>query len=199
MNNIYGYGRCSTLYQDYEYEKKALIDFGVNENNIYLEYGSGADKNRPELKKVMSILKSGDTLKVTDITRLSRSTQHFCEILDSIKEKKICLVVGNLIVDCRNEKLDVMVEAMLKISAVFGELERKMRIEQIHLGLENAKAKGKKLGAPFKTKEKLESDLLFIKYYSQYKAKIINISEFSKLWGKCRNTCYASIKLFENK
>ncbi len=32
----FGYGRCSTLYQDYEYEKKELLKYGIKEENIYL-------------------------------------------------------------------------------------------------------------------------------------------------------------------
>ena len=82
----YGYGRCSTLYQDFEYEKNALLSYGIKEEHIYLEYGSGADKYRPELNKLLNIVKPYDSIRVTDFTRLSRSTQHFCSILDLIKE-----------------------------------------------------------------------------------------------------------------
>ena len=85
----YGYGRCSTLLQDYEYEKKELLKYDIKEENIYLEYGSGADKNRPELNKLLNLLQPGDSLRVTDITRLSRSTSHFCSILDIVKERHL--------------------------------------------------------------------------------------------------------------
>ena len=152
----YGYGRCSVVYyQDYMYERNALLSYGIKEEHIYLEYGSGADKDRPELNKLLNILQPGDSIRVTDITRLSRSTQHFCSILDFIKEKHLCLYVGSLVVDCRNDQLDVMVEAMLKISAVFGEMERKMRIEQIKLGQENARQQGHKIGRPRLTKDNI--------------------------------------------
>lgn len=177
----YGYGRCSTLYQDYEYEKNALLSYGIKEEHIYLEYGSGADKDRPELNKLLNLLQPKDSIRVTDITRLSRSTQHFCSILDLIKEKHICLYVGSLVVDCRNDTLDVMVEAMLKISAVFGEMERKMRIEQIKLGQANAKGK---IGRPTLTKEDIP--LSFYKNLDLYKQKKINKVEFARLQGWSR-------------
>lgn len=180
----YGYGRCSTLSQDYEYEKNALMKKGIKEENIYLEYGSGADKDRPELNKLMSILKSNDTLVVTDITRLSRSTSHFCYILDYIRENHICLIVDSLIVDCRNDKLDVMVEAMLKISAVFGEMERKIRIEQIKLGQENARRLGHKIGRPALTKDDIPDS--FYKNLHLYQEKRINKSEFARLMNWSR-------------
>ena len=180
----YGYGRCSTLSQDYEYEKNALMKKGIKEENIYLEYGSGADKDRPELNKLMSILKNNDTLVVTDITRLSRSTSHFCDILDYIRENHICLIVDSLIVDCRNDKLDVMVEAMLKISAVFGEMERKIRIEQIKLGQENARRQGHKIGRPALTKDDIPDS--FYKNLHLYQEKRINKSEFARLMNWSR-------------
>ena len=164
----YGYGRCSVVYyQDYMYERNALLSYGIKEEHIYLEYGSGADKDRPELNKLLNILQPGDSIRVTDITRLSRSTQHFCSILDFIKEKHLCLYVGSLVVDCRNDQLDVMVEAMLKISAVFGEMERKMRIEQIKLGQENARQQGHKIGRPRLTKDNIPDN--FYKNLDLYK------------------------------
>ena len=180
----YAYGRVSTLFQDYAYEKTALMKKGIKEENIYLEYGSGADKDRPELNKLMSILKKNDTLVVTDITRLSRSTSHFCDILKTIEEKHVRLIVDTLVVDCRNDKLDVMVEAMLKISAVFGEMERKIRIEQIKLGQENARRQGHKIGRPALTKDDIPDS--FYKNLHLYQEKRINKSEFARLMNWSR-------------
>lgn len=180
----YGYGRCSTLYQDYDYIKNSLLEYGIKEENIYLEYGSGADKERPELKKLLNILQPNDTIRVTDITRLSRSTSHFCSILDMIKEKHICLYVGSLTVDCRSDKLDVMVEAMLKISAVFGEMERKMRIEQIKLGQANAREKNHIIGRPKLTKDDIPDN--FYKNLDLYNKGNINKTEFARIMNWSR-------------
>ena len=190
----YGYGRCSVVYyQDYMYERNALLSYGIKEEHIYLEYGSGADKDRPELNKLLNILQPGDSIRVTDITRLSRSTQHFCSILDFIKEKHLCLYVGSLVVDCRNNQLDVMVEAMLKISAVFGEMERKMRIEQIKFGQENARQQGHKIGRPTFTKEDIPDS--FYKNLHLYQSKQINKSEFARLMNWSRPKLNRILKL----
>ena len=180
----YGYGRCSTLYQDFEYEKNALLSYGIKEEHIYLEYGSGADKDRPELNKLLNIVKPYDSIRVTDITRLSRSTQHFCSILELIKEKHLCLYVGSLVVDCRNDTLDVMVEAMLKISAVFGEMERKMRIEQIKLGQANAREKNHIIGRPKITREDIPDN--FYKNLDLYNKGSINKTEFARIMNWSR-------------
>ena len=194
----YGYGRCSTLYhQDYEYEKNALLSYGIKEEHIYLEYGSGADKDRPELNKLLNILQPGDSIRVTDITRLSRSTPHFCSILDFIKEKHLCLYVGSLVVDCRNDNLDVMVEAMLKISAVFGEMERKMRIEQIKLGQENARQQGHKIGRPKFTKEDIPDN--FYKNLDLYNKRSINKTEFARIMNWSRPKLDRILELNDSK
>lgn len=193
----YGYGRCSTLYQDYEYEKNALLSYSIKEEHIYLEYGSGADKDRPELNKLLNILEPGDSIRVTDITRLSRSTQHFCSILDFIKEKHLCLYVGSLVVDCRNDHLDVMVEAMLKISAVFGEMERKMRIEQIKLGQDNARQQGHKIGRPKLTKEDIPDN--FYKNLDLYNKRSINKTEFARIMNWSRPKLDRILELNDSK
>ena len=194
----YGYGRCSVVYyQDYMYERNALLSYGIKEEHIYLEYGSGADKDRPELNKLLNILQPGDSIRVTDITRLSRSTQHFCSILDFIKEKHLCLYVGSLVVDCRNNQLDVMVEAMLKISAVFGEMERKMRIEQIKLGQENARQQGHKIGRPRLTKDNIPDN--FYKNLDLYNKGSINKTEFARSMNWSRPKLDRILKLNDSK
>ena len=66
-----------------------------------------------------------------------------------------------------------------------------------NLGLNNAVKKGIKLGRPIVTKKTLENDPMFLKYYLQYKAGTINLSEMARLWGKCRNTCYNNIHIYE--
>lgn len=194
----YGYGRCSVVYyQDYMYERNALLSYGIKEEHIYLEYGSGADKDRPELNKLLNILQPGDSIRVTDITRLSRSTQHFCSILDFIKEKHLCLYVGSLVVDCRKDQLDVMVEAMLKISAVFGEMERKMRIEQIKLGQENARQQGHKIGRPRLTKDNIPDN--FYKNLDLYNKGSINKTEFARIMNWSRPKLDRILKLNDSK
>ena len=154
VNNIddecYGYCRCSKAnVQDASYEINALMKLGIKRENIYVDYISGSNDNRENLNKVLNLMKSGkSSLFCTDITRLVRSTSFFCTLLSFFEENKLRLVIGSLDVDCRTEKLDVMVEGMLKINAVFGEMERKLKIFQINLGLSNARAEGTKLGRP---------------------------------------------------
>jgi DNA invertase Pin-like site-specific DNA recombinase len=193
----FGYCRCSTneMKQDVEYQVKELVEKGIKRNNIYLEYESGAKENRPELQKLLHLMKEGDSLFVTDITRISRSTKQLCEIIDYASSNKMRLVIGSLDVDCRNNKIEPMVEGMLKMMAVFAELDRKMKIYQINLGLKNARANGRIGGRPKTTKDDIPE--LFYKYYPMYKNSNINKKEFSRLAKLSYPSIYKYLSIVE--
>ena len=197
IGNIYGLARCSTQRQDVEYEITELMKKGVPRENIFIEYISGKTDlaKRSELDKLLKIVKQGDTIMATDITRIARNPKVFFEILEFVENNKLCLIVGTLKADCRNDELDIMTSTMLQVMAIFASFDLKMKVFQIKLGLNNAVAQGKVLGRPPKTKDNISD--IFYKYYSQYKNKQINLTELSKLSGCCRNTCYNYIKIIE--
>ena len=201
-NEVYGIARCSTSKQDVEYEINELVKKGVPKENIFIEYISGkADLNkRTELDKLFKIVKPGiSKIIATDITRIARNPKTFYEILEFIENNRLCLEIGSLVCDCRNDELDIMTSTMLQVLSVFASFDLKMKKFQINLGLKNAIDKGVKLGRKPVTKKALENDPMFMKYYAQYKAKQINLCEMARLWGKCRNTCYNNIKIYESK
>ena len=201
-NEVYGIARCSTSKQDVEYEINELVKKGVPKENIFIEYISGkADLNkRTELDKLFKIVKPGiSKIIATDITRIARNPKTFYEILEFIENNRLCLEIGSLVCDCRNDELDIMTSTMLQVLSVFASFDLKMKKFQIKLGLKNAVDKGVKLGRKPVTKKTLENDPMFMKYYAQYKAKQINLCEMARLWVKCRNTCYNSIKIYESK
>ncbi len=51
---------------------------------IYEEKVSGATKEREQLQKMLEDLQDGDTIYVTDLTRITRSTQDLFELIDYI-------------------------------------------------------------------------------------------------------------------
>jgi len=57
------------------------------------------------------------------VSRITRSTQQLCEILEIAKSKHLRLVFDTLFVDC-SHTLDPMTEGMLKMMGVFAEIER---------------------------------------------------------------------------
>lgn len=195
---IYGYARCSTneQLQDINRQVRELKFKGASDTTIYLEYESGTKVDRVELLKLLNVIKNGDTLIATEVSRITRSTKQLCEIIELAKAKKIKLVLGNFVVDCSKE-LDPMTEGMLKMMGVFSELERNIISQRVKSGMQNAKIKGKKIGRPQVTAENIPN--IFYKHYPKYKNGEINKKEFSRLCSISYPTVYKYLKIVEAK
>lgn len=194
---IYGYARCSTneKMQDINRQVRELKQQGATDTTIYLEYESGTKVNRTELNKLLSIVRSGDTIISTEVSRITRSTKQLCDIIELAKERQIKLVLGSFIVDCTKE-LDPMTEGMLKMMGVFSELERNIISQRVKSGMDNARAKGKTIGRPSTTADDIPS--VFYKHYPKYKNGEINKKEFSRLCALSYPTIYKYLGIIEN-
>lgn len=193
---IYGYARCSTneSLQDIDRQVRELKQQGAEDRTIYREYESGTKVNRAELQKLLDIVKPGDTILATEVSRITRSTKQLCDIIELAKNRKIKLVLGTFVVDCRKE-LDPMTEGMLKMMGVFAELERNMISQRVKSGMENAKAKGKTIGRPAVTADDIPAN--FYKHYPKYKKGEINKKEFSRLCSISYPTIYKYLRIVE--
>ena len=83
---LVGYARVSTEEQSLNRQIDMLIDYGVDKRNIYQEKISGMKSNREQLDKMIDELQKGDTVIITDLTRISRSTKDLLNIIDRTKE-----------------------------------------------------------------------------------------------------------------
>ena len=195
----YGYARCSTNSnkQDIDRQKRELIQVGIKKENIFWEYGAGERNDREKLHQLLETVKQGDTIACTEVSRLSRSTKQLCEILEFVEKNKIKLIVGTFIVDCRNDEIDPMTMGMLRMMAVFSQMERDITIQRIRSGMENARAKGKVIGRRETTMEDIPSS--FFRYYPQYNSGGINLSEFARLASLSRNSIYKYLKIVERQ
>ena len=196
---IYGYARCSTNEerQDINSQKRELYTLGVtDEKYIYWEYESGMKDDRTEFNKLLDIVSEGDTIATTEVSRLTRSTKHLCEILQTVKDKKLTLNIGgSFVVDCSKGELDPMTEGMIKMWGVFAEMERNIISQRVKSGMKNARAKGKQIGRPPITMDRLPDK--FWKYYQKYQAGEINVSEFARLLKCSRVTIYKYLSMVE--
>ena len=198
MPTIYGYARCSTdeSRQDIDRQKRELFSMGVEEEKfIYWEYESGTKTDRAELQKLLDIIKSGDTIAVTEVSRLTRSTKQLCDILQIVQDVKIRLLIGSFTVDCRSEDVDPMTKGMLMMWGVFSEMERDIISKRVKSGMKNAAAKGKQIGRPKTTAENIPGK--FWKYYSRYKTGDLSVSELARLMDCSRTTVYKYISMAE--
>jgi len=194
---IYGYARCSTNEerQDINRQKRELHTLGVtDEKCIYWEYESGMKDDRTEFNKLLDIVTEGDTVATTEVSRLTRSTKHLCEILQTVRDKKLILNIGgSFVVDCSKGELDPMTEGMIKMWGVFSEMERNIISQRVKSGIKNARAKGKQIGRPPTTVDGLPDK--FWKYYQKYKNREINVAEVARLMKCSRVTIYKYLSM----
>jgi len=191
---IYGYARCSTneSKQDINRQIKELKAAGAEE--VICEYEHGDAKTKKELALLLELAQLGDTIITLEVSRLSRSTQQLCELIDVIRDKRLRLViVGSITIDCRSGELDAMSSAFLKMAGVFSELELQMIRARVKSGMANAKAKGKHVGRPLACKEDIPA--VFMKHYAAYVDGKMNVSELARVCGLSRPTVYKYLKM----
>lgn len=196
MTKVYGYCRCSTndTKQDIDRQVRELKAMGATDKTIYKEYVSGMKQNKTELNKLFDIITEGDTLTVTEISRITRSTKQLCDIIDLVKAKHIKLIIKNSItIDCTNGELDPMTKAFLQMAGVFGELEHDMICARVKSGVANARAKGKRVGRPSITLSQIPDKVK--ETYTLYSNGSITKSDYAKICGISRPTLDKYINL----
>ena len=198
MPKNYGFARCSLTEekgQDLNRQVRELKAAGAEE--IITERVHGDAKVKPQLGFLLEHIEPNSSLYVTEVSRLSRSTQQLCEILNTIKEKHLRLVILNSVtIDCRNGDIDPMSMAFLQMAGVFSELELSMIRARVKSGMANAKAKGKQIGR--KCTVKTDLPVSFLKHYKLYIDGTMNIAELARICGMSRPTIYKYIRIMNS-
>ena len=192
----YGYARCSTneSKQDINRQVRELKAAGSEE--IFIEYEHGDSKIKSQQAAMFGQAKAGDTIIVLEVSRLARSTQQLCEIIECVRQKRLRLViVGSITLDCRSGQADPMSEAFLQMAGVFSQLELAMIRSRVRSGMENARAKGRQIGRPQVSKEDIPA--AFLRHYPAHKNGQLNISELARVCDISRTTVYKYIGLLE--
>lgn len=135
---IVGYARVSSVGQSLEVQLEKLKGC----DKLFKEKRSGATAERPSLKKCLDYLREGDTLVITKIDRLARSTLHLHQIADLLKRKGVELKV-------LDQQIDTSTPTGRLIFGVIGliaEFENEIRRERQMDGIKLAREKGIALG-----------------------------------------------------
>ncbi|WP_247881524.1 recombinase family protein [Skermanella sp. TT6] len=139
---IVGYARVSTEDQSTEAQILDLRKFGCTE--IFRENASGADRERPQLKAVLSRVRKGDTLVVVRIDRLARSLAHLLDVIDTLERRDVAFKSLGDPIDTGSPQG----KFTLQILGAVAEFERSLIRERTKAGVRAAKAIGKKPGNP---------------------------------------------------
>jgi len=192
----YGYSRCSTNESRQDINRQVRELRGAGAEEIFMEYEHGDAKIKSQQAQMFAQAQAGDSIIVLEVSRLARSTQQLCEIIDTVREKHLRLViVGSITLDCRNGQADPMSEAFLQMAGVFSQLELAMIRSRVRSGMANARAKGRAIGRPQTTKDSIP--VIFLRHYPSYKSGHLNISELSRVCDLSRTTIYKYISLLE--
>lgn len=143
MGQIIGYARVSSAGQDYETQVERLKEAGATK--LFAEKRSGLDNERPELERCLEYIRDGDTLLITKLDRLARSTSHLHQIVDQLNAKG----VGFRVLD--DPTLDTTTRTgklVFGILASIAEFETSLRKERQMEGIAKAKAEGRVGGRP---------------------------------------------------
>ena len=215
---IYGYCRISTKKQSLE-RQITNIQRDYPAARIYKDIYTGTTDNRPEFKKLMKVVHSGDTIVFDSVSRMSRKSEEGIPDYFNLYNRNINLVflkepyintdvyrssvsqmiamTGNEIADCYIEATNKVIQILARqqIKAAFDQSTKE--VEDLHQrtreGIREARAAGKRIGVQ-------KGEKLHVKKKDPAKKKILEYSksfngslpdgEVIKLVGLSRNTYY---------
>lgn len=141
-----GYARVSTSGQDTDRQVTDLLAAGVRRDDLYTDQGvSGARASRPAFDRALTALEEGDTLVVTTLDRLGRSTANMLSLAAELRGRAINLKVLNLgggAVDTATP----MGSMTFTVMAALAQMELDIKRERITDSVSKRRAAGKDLG-----------------------------------------------------
>ena len=146
VGKLIGYARVSTRQQDADRQVSDLLVAGVRRDDLYVDHGvSGAHASRPQFDKAVAALEEGDTLVITTLDRLGRSTQNMLAFAEALRSRGSGLRVLNLgggDVDTHTP----MGSMVFTVMAALAQMELEIKRERITDSVAKRRAAGKYLG-----------------------------------------------------
>lgn len=131
-----GYVRVSTEEQNTARQEVLMQELGVDE--VYIDKSSGKNTDRPQLKKLLSYVRKGDTVIVESISRFARNTKDLLGLVDILSSKEVVFI-------SKKEAIDTTTPTgkfMLTIFGAVAELERDYLLQRQKEGITIAKTNG---------------------------------------------------------
>ena len=179
-----GYIRCSSEQQNTARQEVLMKELGVDE--VFIDKLSGKNTERPQLKKMLSYVRKGDTVIVSEISRLARNTKDLLELIEILTQEEVEFV-------SQKEAIDTSTPTgkfMLTVFGAVSELERSYILSRQAEGIAVAKSLGKYTGR--KPKElPADADTVIAKW----KGGQITAAEAMRKLGISKSTFYRKFKL----
>lgn len=177
-----GYGRVSTADQNLDSQADALRKAGVD--RIFVEKHTGTKASRPEFDRARAQLRRGDTLVVTRMDRLGRSTKDLLTIVSELEADGVALQILEQNIDTTTPEGRLF----FTMVAGFAEFEHEIMVARTKDGLAAARARGRVGGR----KPKMTPDRV-AQARRLYDEGSMTVKEIANLFGVSRPTIYRAL------
>lgn len=176
-----GYARVSTEDQRLDRQVDTLKHFGCE--RVFVEKASGMKDARPELNRMLEMIREGDDVVVVKLDRISRSTKHLIELSETFDRMGVNFIsLGDSI-----DTTTPMGRFFFRVMASIAELERDMIAERTKDGLKAARARGHMGGRP-----KVPGNVLS-RAIRMYESSTFTVKEITEATGVSKSTLYRNL------
>jgi DNA invertase Pin-like site-specific DNA recombinase len=183
-----GYGRVSTQDQNLDAQRDALKKAGVDK--IFIEKITGTKASRPELDKLREQMREGDTLVITRLDRLGRSTRDLLAISSELEEKGVELEV----IDQNINTQTPAGRLFFTMIAAMAEFEHSMMVARTKDGLAAARARGRLGGRKPKLSEAQKKQIRKL-----YDERELTVREIAEMFSVTPPTVYRALETSEQQ
>ena len=177
----YGYARPVELIDSMDAQEQKLAEHA---EKLYLEDHNN-NKKRIQLDALLSVMKAGDTLYVTDLFILADSTKQLVDLVDTASEKQTAIIILNKGLTIDSETSFTFHQSLNLISEFQSDIVK----FRTRLGMTEASSKGKQIGRPKRSDENIK------KAIEMYMSKEYTLDEIKKETNISRATLYRHLDL----
>jgi DNA invertase Pin-like site-specific DNA recombinase len=177
MAEVVGYARVSSTGQDLTTQLEKLEGAGCKTENIFKEKRTGTDRGRPQLQQCLGYVRKGDTLLVTKLDRLARSTVDLYDIISKLQAKGVEFrVLDDPSIDTTSRTGTLV----MGILALIAEFENDIRRERQLDGIAKAKERGVRFGVEPKLTAEMKERIRSLRHEGHTVPAIMRATELSK-------------------
>lgn len=164
---VYGYIRVSTDRQTTENQRAEILSYCKNCNLVIDEFinetiSGTVDPCKRELGKLLKRVVTGDTLVITELSRLGRSLMMILETLELLQKRGVTTIAIKQNFTFSADPTDITSKVISFAFGLSAEIERNLISERTKMGLNRARAEGKIIG-----------------HYKGYKCHNVKLTQYS--------------------
>lgn len=161
MSKIIAYLRASTNKQDLSHQKLEILEFARKkalsiDEFVEVTISSHKTSKQRRIEELLERLNDADTLMVTELSRLGRSTAEVISLVNALAQRGIRIIILKQNLDISQQDMNAKVN--LTLFSLFAELERDLISLRTKEALASKKRQGQILGKPKGTIQKSKFD-----------------------------------------